>query len=276
MKEVTINWHLTQKCNLKCYYCFAKYSKYEKREIHHSQDDIKLFLDKLYKSFSKEFKNSKIRLNLAGGEPTISKNIDFIIEYAYRLGFKISMISNSFDLKDEFIFNNSKYISVFGLSIDSINKSTNIKIGRSIKDKTLNNISVKKLIESLRAYNSEIEIKINTVVNEFNYNEYLGDLINYINPNKWKVFQALNINSKDIYCSEESFNIFLENHKQIRNVFFESNDLMINSYIMIDPFGRFFQNKSGKYNYSKPIIELEKSEIIDCLDVDLKKYMKRY
>ncbi len=32
--EITINWHIIEKCNYKCKYCFAKYSKMNMAEIH--------------------------------------------------------------------------------------------------------------------------------------------------------------------------------------------------------------------------------------------------
>ncbi len=70
-----INLHFIDKCNYQCKHCFVKK---EKNEL--SIDDIKLFVDKISDYFSKnKIKNG--RINLAGGEPLLSDNINEIIDY---------------------------------------------------------------------------------------------------------------------------------------------------------------------------------------------------
>ncbi len=277
MNEITVNWHIIQKCNYKCYYCFAKYDNYEKKEVHNSKKEIEGLLRKVYQSFKKEFKDHSIRLNIAGGEPTLSKNLDFIIKSAYKIGFNISIITNSSVLTTRFISENAKHISMFAISIDSLNKNTNLKIGRISNKNFLEIYQVLKNISLLRKYNRSIKIKINTVVNNYNYSEYIGDFISLVKPDKWKVFQALSINSNEEYCSKEQFKTFIYNHKNLNiNTFSETNDEMIDSYIMIDPYGRFYQNSGVIYQYSKSILELESDEIINHVKFDLKKYKNRY
>ena len=277
MKEITINWHIIQKCNYKCYYCFAKYEKSQRKEIHYSKKEIEVLLNKVYKTFNRNYKNCDIRLNIAGGEPTLSKNLDFIIETAYRIGFKVSIITNSSIITTKFIRLNAKYLSMFATSIDSINRNNNLKIGREIKENTLEISQVFKNIELFRSFNKDIKIKINTVVNADNYNEYLGDFINLIKPNKWKVFQALSINSNEIYCNDTQYETFLQNHKKLKiSTYSENNDEMTDSYIMIDPHGRFYQNTNGSYIYSKSILDITENEIMKCVNVDMSKYNNRY
>ena len=48
MNEITVNWHIIQKCNYKCYYCFAKYDNYDKKEVHNSKKEIEILLNKIY------------------------------------------------------------------------------------------------------------------------------------------------------------------------------------------------------------------------------------
>ncbi|MFW3441814.1 viperin family antiviral radical SAM protein [Aliarcobacter butzleri] len=279
MNEITVNWHIIQKCNYKCYYCFAKYGKNNKKEIHCSKKEIELLLNKVYQSFKNEFKGYSIRLNIAGGEPTLSKNLNFIIQTAYKIGFDVSIITNSSVLTTRFISENAKYLSMFAISIDSLNKDTNLKIGRIGNKNFLEIHHVLKNISLLRKYNNSIKIKINTVINNYNYTEYIGDFINLAKPDKWKIFQALNINnsSSKEYCSKEQFKTFINNHKDLNiNTFSETNEEMIESYIMIDPYGRFYQNSGAIYQYSKSILELESNEIINHVNFDLKKYKNRY
>jgi radical S-adenosyl methionine domain-containing protein 2 len=166
---------------------------------------------------------------------------------------------------------------MFAISIDSLNKNTNIKIGRIGNKNFLEIHHVLKNISLLRKYNSSIKIKINTVINNYNYTEYIGDFINLAKPDKWKIFQALSINNSKKYCSEEQFKTFINNHKDLNiNTFSETNEEMIESYIMIDPYGRFYQNSGTIYHYSKSILELESNQIINHVNFDLKKYKNRY
>ncbi|MAC84449.1 MAG: radical SAM protein [Arcobacter sp.] len=277
MKEITINWHIIQKCNYKCYYCFAKYEKSERKEIHYSKKEIEVLLNKVHKTFNSNYKDCDIRLNIAGGEPTLSKNLNFIIETAYKIGFKVSIITNSSVLTTKFITSNAKYLSIFAISIDSIKRDNNLKIGRVQKETSLKISQVFRNIELFRSFSKDIKIKINTVVNKYNYNEYLGDFISLIKPDKWKVFQALSINSNEIHCSNSQYKIFLQKHKKLNiSTFTESNDEMTDSYIMIDPHGRFYQNTNGSYIYSKSILDITENEIMKCINVDMSKHHNRY
>ena len=276
MKEITINWHITEQCNYSCNYCFAKYTPNSKKELHYSKKSIETVLKNIYTYFSKEFKNHIIRLNIAGGEPSLSKNLSFIIQTAYKLGFKVSIITNASKLTKKFIELNAKYLSIFAISVDSLNEITNTQIGRIFRDETLKTSTIIKNIEQFRILNNDIEIKINSVVNSYNFQEYLGDFIDLIEPDKWKIFQALSFGTEN-YCTEKEFEIFLENHKKIKTpVFKESNEDMTDSYIMIDPYGRFYQNTEGHYNYSNSIIDFPIEKAFSQIKFDLSKFKNRY
>jgi radical S-adenosyl methionine domain-containing protein 2 len=276
MNEITINWHIIQKCNYKCTYCFAKYEKYEKKEVHESKEKIEILLNNIYSYFSKKYDGCTIRLNLAGGEPLLSRNFDFIIKKAYKVGFKVSIITNSSKLTTKFIESNAKYIFMFATSIDSITNNTNIDIGRVSKNEVIKVSHIIKNIELLRDLNKDIKIKINTVVNTNNYTEFLGDFIDLIKPYKWKVLQALSLTDK-VYCTDKQFNKFLDNHKQVKTkIFKETNEDMRDSYIMIDPYGRFYQNSSGDYTYSDSILDIDINNAFKQINFDINKFNNRY
>ncbi len=277
MNEITINWHIIEQCNYNCEYCFAKYEKSLKKEIHISKQEIEILLKKVYLFFSEEYKGTPLRLNIAGGEPTLSKNLDFIIKKAYVIGFHISLITNLSKITSRFIESNAKYLSIFATSIDSLEESTNIKIGRASQNEVLSEEKIIQIINQVRKENNNIEIKINTVVNEYNYKEYLGDFIDLIKPFKWKVLQALSINKDRIYCTEKQFNVFLNKHQDINSKLYrESNEDMKNSYIMIDPHGRLYQNTNIKYNYSDSILNISAEEAFRSIEFNLDKFQKRY
>lgn len=276
MKEITINWHIIQRCNFTCDYCFAKYDKEDKKELHYSKQDIDIVLNKLYLYFSNRYKDYSLRLNIAGGEPTLSKNLEYIIEMAYKLNFSVSLITNASKLTGKFIEKNSRLLSMLAISIDSSNVHTNKKIGRSSTKNELMNSSILKYVELFRLYNPNINIKINTVVNSNNHHEYMGSLIELIQPEKWKILQALSF-SKTVYCTDNEFNIFLNKHKNVQSsIYKESNEDMVDSYIMIDPYGRFYQNTKGSYIYSQTILTTSVAEAFNEIEFDLEKFMSRY
>jgi radical S-adenosyl methionine domain-containing protein 2 len=76
------------------------------------------------------------KLNIAGGEPFIYPHYlgELIKQCKENIKIeKISVITNGSLVKKDFFEKFGKYIDVFGVSCDSFNKETNIKIGRGKK-----------------------------------------------------------------------------------------------------------------------------------------------
>jgi len=76
IKELVINWHITEKCNYSCKFCYAKYQYANniESELNRSLDNSKKMLYEVYNFFTNEF-DRPIRLNFAGGEPFLTGNI---------------------------------------------------------------------------------------------------------------------------------------------------------------------------------------------------------
>lgn len=55
----------------------------------------------------------------------------------------------------------------------------------------------------------------------------------------------------------------------------ESNDLMIDSYVMVDPAGRFFDNVAGTHVYSRPAISVGVDAALREVSVDTDKFRLR-
>lgn len=127
------------------------------------------------------------------------------------------------------------------------------------------------------------ELKINTVVNRYNYKENLNSFIEKALPNKWKIFQVLpieNLNScKELLISDEEFNYFLNIHAENEKIIYsENNDNMTSSYIMLDAKGRFFNNINNKYIYSKSLFDddVNLEEEFLKMNYSIDKYHDRY
>ena len=119
------------------------------------------------------------------------------------------------------------------------------------------------VIDSSKMSSQHEYFKINSVVTAQNFAEDLAGFIQELAPQRWKVFQALQIDGQNnldaaaLRCSDEAFATFKRTHAGltqagIRTVF-EGNDDMTASYAMVDPFGRFYDNIEGTYRYSQPI-----------------------
>ncbi|ROR40646.1 viperin family antiviral radical SAM protein [Caminibacter pacificus] len=269
MKEIVINWHIIQKCNYRCFYCFAKYEKSE-REIYFDKSNSLKLLKEVYSYFAQNYK--RIRLNLAGGEPLLVKDLNFIIKSAKSIGFDVSIITN-FSNSDK-ILESVNFLTMIGISVDSLKEDTIKKIGRFDK-KILNREYFYEKIKLIKSLNPNIQIKINTVVNRFNYNEFLGDFIEKINPNKWKILQAFPF-KKTVFCEDWQYERFKKLHIKVNvNKFFESSEDMRESYIMVDPFGRFYQNSNLEYQYSESILKVGAKKAFSQVTFMKDKFYKR-
>ena len=129
-----------------------------------------------------------------------------------------------------------------------------------------------------------IELKINTVVNSANLNENFSEFIDIVRPNRWKIFQVLPVgkssNYEDLLITTEEFNNFLKRHSQFESIIYsENNNVMTNSYVMINAEGYFMDTapyivKDNKISLYKP-----KANIIDefyKMNYKIEKYEERY
>lgn len=286
-QELVINYHITEACNYDCQFCYAKWGK--PNEIHAKQGLSELLLDKLAAYFIKNKNNDAmksinyktVRINFAGGEPMIlGKRFKDILMYAKNLGFKLSIITNGSYLTDEFITQCSGVFDMIGISYDSQSDNDNRIIGRvDRKGLVLSHDKLLRVITKLRAVNPAIKIKINTVVNAVNYQDDFTALIKAINPVKWKVFQVLPVLNDNLQISNEYFERFItlnQSHRDIMSI--ENNHTMTNSYLMINPQGRFYQNQQADqgYVYSASINDTGVERALQEVNIDWSLFSQRY
>jgi len=121
---------------------------------------------------------------------------------------------------------------------------------------------VKDTIEKCEMIKNEgIKLKINSVITKLNCKEDMSWLIEKVKPCRWKVFQVLEIKERNSYSiqelliSKDEFGVFVKKHENFK-VVSENNNEMIESYVMIDPNGRFYQNTGHTYIFSASIINV--------------------
>lgn len=95
-----------------------------------------------------------------------------------------------------------------------------------------------------------------------NWNEDLSNLILILAPTRWKVLEVHYLKGiNDIFFNEfgflESwqFETFIKNHGLFKPVI-EGSQLILDSYCMITPDGRFYQDTGHQHHYSEPILKI--------------------
>ncbi len=261
----SVNFHFWSTCNFNCLYCYSRFRK-----------GIPDLSEKSCQKLICELVNAGIKkINFAGGEPTLSPFLGSLLSFSKGLDLTTSIISNGTGITRNFLKNYGKFTDWIGLSIDSQYENINFKMGRG-RGRLVEKICTKaKMIRE-----TGIKLKINTVVTKLNYQENMTSLVYKLNPDRWKIFQVLEIlnqSQEDIEklrVSQEEFRVFTERHSKLRPIV-ENNDLMLNSYMMVDPRGRFYQNTENSYVFSRSILECGVENALKEVYLDRIKFLKR-
>jgi radical S-adenosyl methionine domain-containing protein 2 len=269
-----INFHLTEKCNYKCTYCFAKFN-----------NEQELSLDEWIKTadiVDKYFKKNSIvngRINLAGGEPLVVNYLDELIDYINSLDIKVSIITNASLLTKEKIRAWIGKVDTIGISIDSLNRETNLLIGRHCNGNT---IEINNLLEILSiAKENNIKIKINTVVSKFNLHEDISSLYKQIRFDRIKLLQVrfnndCNESAINYGISSNQFNEYSSQLNSYDGIIIESEDVMECSYVIIDPKGNLISNKGNLHKKIGSVFGTNLEELIAIAEINYETFMKRY
>lgn len=289
LSELVINWHLTEACNYRCRYCYAHWAG-NGRELIHQVPAAAQMLENLWQYFHPqnlanplrcEMDWQGVRLNLAGGEPLLyPERVDQILSAAREIGFTTSLITNGSLLSPELAQQLAPQLSLLGISLDSGVSTTNRQIGRQSRHGQLQTIErLEEAINAARCWNPKLQIKLNTVVNALNCHEDLSALIRRLAPQRWKVLRMLPVVTNELMVGNADFQGFVARHQPLGDILcVEDNTEMVESYVMIDPLGRFFQNALGQssYRYSRPIPEIGVNQAFATVGMDSAKFCARY
>lgn len=278
---IVINWHVTEACNFRCRYCYAKWQQLDGRELIRDPKASNALIEALYEGFAQFNTMSPPRLNFAGGEPLLyGDQVVSAMARARELGFDVSLISNGSRLTADLAARIAPHLTILGISIDATTSATNERIGRlDGRGIQLDLAGMIDHIAFMRSLNPAMTLKVNTVVNEVNWQEDLTSLISDLEPTRWKVLRMLPVVTKELALNDDQFQAFVDRHHILDSIMcVEGNDDMMQSYIMVDPHGRFFQNRSvgAGYDYSPLIIDMGALEAFDCMTWSAEKFVARY
>jgi radical S-adenosyl methionine domain-containing protein 2 len=271
---VSVNIFPSRKCNYSCGFCFHT----AKTEDLTSLDDARQALRLLAAAGMK-------KLNIAGGEPFLHpKWLAEIVRFAKEeLHLEsVSIITNGSLVKRKWLEQHGKFVDILGLSIDSFNEETNIKIGRGNGKHLKKSTMIARMTKELG-----IILKINTVVNRLNHLEDMNEHIASLAPTRWKCFQVLLLEGENsgkgedlrdatkFLISDEEFKGFLDRHRQQPCLVPESNELMQDSYLLVDEEWRFLNCTGGIKRPGRSILKVGVETALSDAGWDDSKFYER-
>ena len=286
--ELVINFHMTEACNFRCEYCYATWNDSGTNgELHRHNDQVNQLLDRLADYFlnTNPIKDAlgyqSVRLNFAGGEPMLlGSRFTQAILAAKSKGFRVSTITNGFFLDQKIIEEIGESLDILGVSFDTGNFARAQRIGRI--DRKGQWLAPETLIAIARQYreiNPKGRLKLNTVVNAWNWMENLNQVLIAVNPDKWKVLRVLPVHDVRTAITDEQFQSFLIRHQELQGVMVpEDNQDMWQSYLMLNPFGQFYQNTSagGGQLQSESILDTDVEPELGQVGFSVSAFASRY
>lgn len=168
--------HLTQRCNLRCDYCYNKKNLNDTDFL--TTDDILMIGEKLKKIDVK-------KITFTGGEALLRDDLEYITYKFKEIGFKLVLLTNGTKLlKNVKVLDNVDSVIV---SLDTLRQNSNQRIGLNIESltKDLSNIAIN--------YSNKI---------------YIRSVVSSINEHIWKEVERFSIDNGFKFIS----NIFIPNN----------------------------------------------------------------
>ena len=224
------------------------------------------------------------KINFAGGEPTLCRWLPNLIIRAKNHGMITSIVTNGSRITDQLLDNLNGNLDWIALSIDTVNPEKLEHLGRAIHGNIpISEEEYLRIVSDIKGRG--IRLKINTVVTSVTWQDDFTSFIRLAQPERWKLLQVLPVERQndahiaDFKISTDQFKAYVQRNRTVENdgisVVPENNELMMESYVMIDPAGRFFDNAQGTYTYSRPILEVGVEAALDDILIDTERFHER-
>ena len=255
---VAVNWHCEPHCNYSCFFCYAPFVEQQRKP--------RLTIVEGY-AVLESMKDAGIeKVNFVGGEPMLHPHIKHWIKHAKALNLTTSIVSNGTRMSSEFLEEMSPYLDWLGLSIDASTDVLHAEMGRGLRGEIKKGVSnhlerSKLIIENAKKFG--YGIKLNTVVCSVNQSDDMEELVRWIAPDRWKIFQVLTIKGENDHMpsyfsvQDNVFQDYIVRHQHALSdtpsiqVVPESNEQMLGTYAMMDAQSYVYTNQNGRYEYSK-------------------------
>lgn len=272
--KFNMTWDITSKCNEDCKFC---YRNKVKKDL--SVEENRRILKSLYDS------NIINKITICGGEPLMYQGLFELLESVEKPNdVSLSIVTNGIKLAkydnqtkkfiiDKDLMNKTiKHFKWICFSIDSSNQDIENLVGRN----KLHVERIRAILDYLKENNSDVCIKINSLVSEQNYNE-IPNLYEFISKYKfikrWKLFRYLgDNNSKEINDYYEINDLKFEEVKNFaksienENIKISINDIDTynGTYIMLKQDGTVEISNDGEL---KEVLDLKVDDIRQINDI---------
>ena len=282
-RKYTVNIHFVRCCNYHCKFCF-----------HRGCEDNTTLSNGEWENVIDNISRSPLvkRINFAGGEPFMVPGLaKRLIKCAKQKGLETSVITNASMFSNK-IFNDIKDdLDMIGISEESGCDEVNYKIGRCSRvhsDKEPTHLESVRRVANLCKLN-HVYLKLNTVICRENlHDDSIFNLVNEIQPQRWKVFRVLKIDNENGvdkdertpytgFITDDEWNNWKKECQEKCSITpkFENNDDMLTSYLMVDEAGYLLDSSSGSKIRRKCLLNSEFSEIMKNVGFDEEKFISR-
>ena len=224
------------------------------------------------------------KINFAGGEPTLCPWLPNLISRAKQLEMTTSIVTNGSRITGKWLDSLDGILDWIALSIDTVDSEKLIRTGRAVcGNNPITREEYLRLIHDIKRYG--IRLKINTVVTSETWEEDFTGFMRLAKPERWKIFQVLRIKGQndvhiaDFEVTAAQFDAYVQRNRSVEDagitVVPESNELMTESYVMIDPSGRLYDNAQGHYRYSDPILKVGVEDALNQVTIDRQRFDDR-
>ena len=280
---LVVNWHATPICNYSCRGCFSAWGRQD--EAWNNPANVRKVIENIARYHSERLGSGTLpwRLSIVGGEPILFQDkTRFVVETAVACGAEVSAITNGSHLENVFPF--AHLLSQVGVSLDSFNHETNLKIGRQCNGHTLSIEDISAKLNALHAINPKVRVKVNSVVNQNNFAETLVDKVVALGVSKYKILRQMPFGDCKGVTDEQFYTFLRNNYREdlfdcdgnVRHIFVEDNSVMTQSYLMIAPNGCLFQNGGAEYRYSRPLMDIPFETALEEVGFAEEKFFDRY
>ena len=141
--QQTVNYHLTEECNMHCAFCFAKYDLKEKKQL--SRVESLALIDHIARAGCK-------KLTFVGGEPTLCPWLPDLIQRAKEHDLVTMLITNGTGLTDFFLNAMQSYLDWIGMSVNSLDLCSLKVIGTQCKGQVIDGDYYYRTISNIVKY----------------------------------------------------------------------------------------------------------------------------
>jgi len=262
-RNLSVNFHLTERCNMVCGYCF-----------NHRHNTVRATPEQQRKIITQLCDYGFSKISFVGGEPTLEPCLASLLHICKRFGKTTMLITNG-----SLLHNRRDCLRLcdwVGLSVDSLARETNAMIGRCLPEP----VTYRRIADVI--HEAGCRLKINTVVSRLNKYESMHEFIGASRPERWKVLQVTKIEGQNdtdfekFAVSPKEFEGFVKRHAEFDSIIVpENTENMLNSYLMLDHAGCFIGNSKQIYKKSPSILEIGVPAALAFIDFDSAKYINR-